>query len=357
MDSLLDAKQYRSLVEEALRQVFAAAIAEAGKIDGSYAELLVVTRDQLLRGGKRLRPYLTYLAYHGAGGREVDIAPVAASQELFHQFLLIHDDIIDRDLVRHGGINVAGKYYHDFQDRPIADAEARHYGDSYALLAGNASCALGLQAISSSGFNAETKLAALQCVHQMLFEEMGGQLTDVSVSIPGGAPATLEQLLRVARYKTAAYSFITPLKLGAIMAGGPAQLQGQLQEFGESLGIAFQLADDLLGVYGDEKSLGKPILSDISEGKHTLLIHYALAGATSRQAAALRRIWGSHTAGEAELAEARDLLTATGAQAKVTALADQHLQAALAALKPAALDEQVKARLGEVAVFCVKRQY
>src|SRR4051794_16329911 len=105
---LLDAKQYRSIVEKVLREVFSDAISRAGAIDGSYVELLTVTRDQLLRGGKRLRPYLTYLAYQGAGGSsEVDIGPVAASQELFHQFLLIHDDIIDRDLFRHGGINVA----------------------------------------------------------------------------------------------------------------------------------------------------------------------------------------------------------------------------------------------------------
>ncbi len=349
---------FRTQIDQVLRSICESTISEAEAIDPVYAQLLEVVRDLLLRSGKRLRPYLAYLAYRGSGGHADDsFMPVAASLELFHNFLLIHDDIMDRDLVRHGGLNVAGTYYDVFRRRHLSDPEAYHHAQSYALMAGNASCALGLAAITGSDFAAEPKLAALTKVNRMLFEEMGGQLTNVSVSIPGAQPATADQLLKIARYKTAAYSFITPLQVGAIFAGAPGPVGEQLLKFGESLGIAFQLADDLLGVYGDEATLGKPIYSDMREGKHTLLIHYAFELATPTQAKALRTVWGHTESGAPELETVKTVLHDAGAHQKVASMAESYLQSALATLVHAPLSGPAKAALDDIAQFSVRRNY
>jgi geranylgeranyl pyrophosphate synthase len=355
--SLLSLSDFRPLVDQSLREIFDEAIGEAATIDPVYAQLLEITRDQLLRSGKRLRPYLTYLAFAGSGGPGAgSILPVAAGQELFHHFLLIHDDIMDRDLTRHGGPNVAGHYYEAFRARNVSDDESCHHASSYALMAGNASLALGLKAVTDADFDAGLKLAALTNINRMLFEEMGGQLTDISVSVPGGATATEQQLLKIARYKTAAYSFITPLQVGAILAGSPGATPALLK-FGSALGVAFQLTDDLLGVYGDEKTLGKPIFSDMREGKRNLLIYYAFESATPSQAKALQAVWGHPESGAAELERVKDLLDTIGAHDKVSSKAESYLRTALDALADAPLSAPAQAALADIARFSVHRQY
>lgn len=352
-----DAGKFKQTVDQELERLFSEAITSARSIDGVYAELLEVTRDTLLAGGKRLRPYLASLAYTGLGGPDdAAFIPIAASQELLHHFLLIHDDIMDRDLIRHGGPNVEGTYYERFQHQGFPPAQAMHHAESYALMAGNAAWALGMQTISATTFDAHTKLEAQQCVQRMLFEIMGGQLMDIDSAI-SGLPATPERLLSICRYKTATYSFQTPLQLGAILAGAPATTQNQLRDFGLSLGIAFQLADDLLGVYGDEAKLGKPVTSDLREGKQTLLIYHAYELATPAQAKILHDLWGNSQGSTADLATVKDILTDCGAQAKTARLADTHLQASLKTLAAIPLTEPTKAEIERIAHFSVNRTH
>jgi geranylgeranyl diphosphate synthase type II len=351
-------KAFTSRIDNQLRDIFADAITRANEIDPTYGQLLEVMQTQLLRGGKRLRPRLTYLAYTGLGGtNEPAIMQAAAGQELIHQFLLIHDDVIDRDLVRHGGPNVAGVYYEKFKHSRVPDSEALHYGSSFALLAGNASFALSLQVISGSGFTAEQKLAAMTSIDQMLFEIMGGQLLDVYHAIPHVDAPTVKQLLQIATFKTARYSFETPLEVGALLAGAAKPEIATLKEFATGLGIAFQLTDDLLGLYGDEATLGKSVTSDMCEGKQTLLLHYALEAASPAQAKQLETIWGDRGAGTNELEVAKDLVRQTGATKKVEDLCQTYLDSSLAALEKSKLSESARAELIEIAHFCITRRY
>jgi geranylgeranyl diphosphate synthase, type II len=351
-----DSSAFKQAVDQELGRLFAAAITNARSIDTVYAELLEVTRDTLLAGGKRLRPYLAYLAYTGLGGKDHKaFITIAAGQELLHHFLLIHDDIMDRDLIRHGGPNVEGAYFERFKQQGYAPADALHHAESFALMAGNAAWALGMQTISDVPFDAHAKLAAQHCVQRMLFEIMGGQLMDIDSAI-SGRPATTERLLSICRYKTATYSFQTPLQLGAILAAAEPAIQEQLRQFGLSLGIAFQVADDLLGVYGDEAKLGKPVTSDLREGKQTLLIYHAYELATPAQAKTLRRLWGSSQSGPAELATVKDILTACGAQAKTTSLAASHLDDSLRTLAKIPLIASSKAEIERIAHYCMNRQ-
>jgi geranylgeranyl diphosphate synthase type II len=354
---MLSIDNFKPAVDDELKRLTGEAITEAQAIDAAYAELLEVTQTTLLNGGKRLRSYLSYLSYYGLGGLDTDaFMSVAASQELLHHFLLIHDDIIDRDFMRHGMFNVEGTYHDRFVKRGLPPSEALHYAESFALMAGDAASALGLRAITRSGFEGDRRLQALACVQDMLFEIMGGEFMDVDSSI-SREPVSVERLLKICHYKTATYSFQTPLQVGAILAGAQPKIQEGLRGFGHSLGIAFQLADDLLGVYGDEAKLGKPIMSDLHEGKQTLLIHYAFELATPTQSQALRRLWGSPEAGMAELADVRQIIHDSGAQNKTAGLASKHLEESLAKLSAIPLSSSAKQELERLARFCVKRKY
>jgi geranylgeranyl diphosphate synthase type II len=353
-----DIGAFTTRIDALLRDIFADAIDRARELDPAYAALLEVMQTQLLRGGKRLRPRLTYLAYNGLGGtNDPAIMRIAAGQELIHQYLLLHDDVIDRDLVRHGGPNVAGVYYDQFKKRGVPDAEAFHYGASFALLAGNSSFALSLEAVTSSRFEPDKQVAAMACINQMLFEIMGGQLLDVYHAIPTIEPPTVDQLLQIARYKTARYSFETPLEVGALLAGANEDELDSLKSFAISLGIAFQLTDDLLGLYGDEKSLGKPVTSDMTEGKQTLLMHFAHGNATPAQAKTIASIWGNRDAGRPELEIMKDLVRATGATGQVEELCEKYLAQSLSSLKKSKLSDPTRSELIAIAEFCIHRNF
>jgi geranylgeranyl diphosphate synthase, type II len=348
---------FKQAVDGELKRLTDEAIEGARAIDEAYAELLGVMQGTLLSGGKRLRPYLSHLAYVGLGGKDPEaFVSVAASQELLHHFLLMHDDIIDRDFTRHGVLNVEGTYHERFLQRGFSSGEALHYAESFALMAGDAACALGLQAITQSTFTANRKLQALACVQRMLFEIMGGEFMDVDNAL-SDQPSSIERLLSICHYKTATYSFQTPLQLGSILSGARPPVHDQLRRFGHSLGIAFQLADDQLGMFGDEAKLGKPVVSDLREGKQTLLIYYAYELATPAQSRTLRRLWGNAEAGMAELAEVRQIVRDCGAQAKTTKQASMHLQDSLAILKDIPLLPPTRQEIEWIAHFCVNREY
>jgi geranylgeranyl diphosphate synthase, type I len=193
--------------------------------------------------------------------------------------------------------------------------------------------------------------------HRMLFEEMGGQLSDIAASMAGKRAPSLEQLLNICRYKTACYTFETPLQIGAVLAGADDDTIFHLATFGRALGVAFQLADDMLGVYGDEAVTGKPILSDMQEGKQTVLIHYALSRATARQTDALRRVWGHPDSSHKELEVARKLIAETGAREQVKKLIRKYFDDGLRALEAASLTLDAKTELTRIAHFSIERQY
>lgn len=347
---------FKTDIDRALTDLFAATIREANAIDPLYGEVMTHARDQVVRSGKRARPYLAYLVHTGFGGaKSKGLLLAAASQELFHNFLLMHDDVIDRDLIRHGAPNIISIYKDKFTGSGLSESEATHYGSSYAILVGNALSALGFKAILEADFPAQPKLAALKAIERMKFEEMGGELADVSVAIPGAETPSLERLLRICRYKTASYTFETPIRVGALLAQAATNDIDLLVEYGRRTGVVFQLADDLLGVYGSDESLGKPVLSDISEGKHTILIHYAFELANTSQKQELSNLWGKRDATLADLDKVRDILSASRARAKTEELAESYLVPALSSLEASSLSSDSKMKLTDLADFSLRR--
>jgi geranylgeranyl diphosphate synthase type II len=329
---------------------------DAHTTDPLYGDLLGTMNAYMLRGGKRLRPYLTYLAYTGhEGTNEAAILRLGMSQEFYHNAWLIHDDLIDRDLRRHGGPNVAGTYRAKFT--ATGNPGGRHLADGMALLAGDVAITVATNLILESDFPADRRLQAATVQQQQNLRILSGEVMDVLMPTQPRAEISIERLLQVCRLKTAAYSFVAPLQIGAIMAGAPSEILEPIAKVAEPIGIAFQLADDLLGMFGNEQELGKSVLSDLREGKRTVLVTAALTMAGVSERRELESLLGDPKAGYRHLAQAREILESSGAKAKTEQIAQAHVADALQALPQAGFTPEVNRILAHLAKYTTDRRF
>lgn len=348
--------EFKFKLDAVLDDLFSKKIESARQIDEEYAELLIQMRDFIARGGKRLRPYLAYLAYRGYGGRDEDsILHVAAALELYHNAWLIHDDIIDRDTIRYGGPNVSGMYVDRFASVYSA-AEARHLGDSMALIAGDVNIVIAAEQIMTSQFSDSLKLSVLARAQKLNFELAGGEQLDVLMPTFPLESVTAQRLLNVCHFKTASYTFEAPLQIGAILAGKDASTISKISEIAIPMGIAFQLADDLLGTFGNETDLGKPVLTDLREGKRTLLVLFALEKANTKQRDILNGTLGNPKAGYRHLEQIRELMNDTGSRKRVEDMAQDQMDIALSGLESLNLSTGASDELRRLADFSLRRK-
>ncbi len=289
-----------------LGDYFKESTARADAVGSSYGRLWRHIDKVVMRGGKRIRPYLTMVGY---GSYSSSVLPYAAAQELLHAALLIHDDIIDRDDIRHGRSNLNGLYKQEYAH--IDEPHRTHYAHSAALLAGDLLIAGAHQLIHESEQPAADKITALSLLQQSIFEVAGGELMDVEATFMQNDEL---QALPIAIHKTASYSFIGPLLTGATLANAPKATADALRDFGYYLGIAFQIQDDLLGVFGQQERIGKSTLSDIHEGKRTLLIEQHLSSA--HDADIFERVFGNPHASPHDVEAFKSSLESSGARAK-----------------------------------------
>lgn len=263
-------------------------ISDAKKIDVHYQELWRAIHKNIQAGGKRLRPYLVLLSYHAFGGNNYkQIMPIANAHELLHQALLIHDDIIDRDDMRHGQENVIGSMSKMYAKKTKMTA---HYAESAAILGGDLLLSGAYQLVISSGVSTTLKIRIMKRLGGAISAVGAGEFIDMESAIH---PLSEVNVLKIAELKTASYSFITPLLCGAELAHAPESVFALLTDFGKKLGIAYQLQDDILGIFGDEEVTGKSTLSDIREGKPTLLMQHALKTANPIQRKKLIQAYGN----------------------------------------------------------------
>ena len=313
IDTLLNLNDTKADINSFLNTYFDENIERSRMLDERYGHLWVNIKRQANAGGKRLRPYFVMLAYTAYKGTDYKkLIPVAAAHELLHISLLIHDDIIDKDYMRHGQTNLAGNMKNDYLNRG-AHTNAEHFGNSAALLAGDLLLSGAYQMVLQSQLSDKDKISALNNIAEAIFLVGGGEFLDTESSV---IPVTNEQVLKIADLKTARYSFVIPLITGAELAGASRAELVLLEEFGIALGIAFQLADDMLGVYGNPKLTGKSTLSDIREGKHTFLILQALQKASAADRKTLQKHLGNPLLTSAQAIEVQDILERSGAKAK-----------------------------------------
>lgn len=267
MKSELSLTDARSMTDAFLAELLRHRTESAGMIGERYRYLWEQITPIVLTGGKRIRPYLVMV---GFGALDEQIVPVAAAQELLHYAMLMHDDVIDQDFVRRGMPNLNG-HYRDAYQRYLDEPRATHYAYSMAIMAGDALISESYRLLANTSFDANVREQLAERHAQSVYEVIGGELLDVEA--PFVRDAAFDPM-QVYRYKTAGYSFIGPLQMGAYAAGADQDTLALLEAYGEKAGIAFQIADDLLGVYGDEATTGKSTLTDLREGKQTILVAY-----------------------------------------------------------------------------------
>lgn len=352
---ILNVTDYKRQIDQELTAVYQRQLDLAGPIDPLYQQLLEEMALFIARGGKRLRPYLTYLSYTGFGGTDIEaIRPVALSQEIIHSFALIHDDVMDRDIIRHGGSNIAGRYQSIFG--AWAKGEAEHLAEAMAILAGDLSLALAFELVATSPFDRATRERMILRIKAMVFEAVAGQQLDLVMPWLPDDEVSIERLLRVCQYKTASYSFEAPLQMGAMAASAsPAQLKA-IVAVAQPLGIAFQLSDDMLGIFGNEDETGKPVLSDLREGKRTLLVQYGLELASSEEAKRLKGYLGNPKVGYRHLADVRAILTQSGAMDRVGSQAEEAIIQSKQAISKVGWTPDVVSALEQLADFVMTRK-
>lgn len=309
--------------DEALRRLLEQGLVRALATDPEHARLWQALA-AATEGGKRFRPALVTAAHDALGGTEwIAAAEVGAAVELLHTAFVVHDDVIDGDDLRRGQLNVSGT----FHDQAITSGAAPQYaetlGRTAGILAGDLALAAAIRTVATCGASTEITHHLLDLFDAALHTTAAGELADVRLSL-STHEASLPESLTMEQQKTSAYSFQLPLQAGAVLARADEAVVARLGEAGRVLGIAFQLVDDLLGVFGDPDLTGKSATSDLRTSKQTPLLAHA---STTTEWAEIRSYVGRDLT-ECELGEVRQLLTASGSRGFVEELAHGHLEVA-----------------------------
>ena len=285
-------------------------------------------------GGKALRPSLALLSAEAAGGGLDSGVPGAVAVELVHNFSLVHDDVMDNDLQR--------------RHRPTVWAV---WGTATAILAGDALLSLAHEVLLDSGNPNAPKASALLAVATR--DLIRGQVQDLAFESTDAVSVT--ECLDMAAGKTGALMSASAT-VGAVLAGGNSDLLEALSTFGAQLGIAFQLVDDILGIWGDSATTGKPVFSDLSSRKKSLPVAYAMehGGVAGREL----HDWmvQDGTPEEAELRHAAELVERAGGRRWALAETERRSGLAEQALSSVPMPEQALSELLELARFLVSRQ-
>lgn len=351
-------KLFKAQIDPMIAGYFDSVLKDMRAEDDLVSEALGHAQAIMLAGGKRLRSAFMYYGYLGAGGTDAERALRASmSIEFIHSFLLVHDDIIDRDEIRHG-VPTLHRRYADFGKRFFPDKDVEHFGNSIALIIGDMLYSFGNDIIFQSGFPKEQIFQALSRLQKVVSFTVIGQARDVYMEYK--REASEEEILNMYRNKTAKYTVEGPLHIGALLAGGSSELLERLSDYAIPLGIAFQIQDDILGIFGSADRIGKPVGSDIVEGKLTLLVARALKNGDRSERVRIKELLARGTAlTDEERQEFCQLIEKTGSLREVQALAQGYIeegQQALLKLRPL-LTAPAYDFLEGVAEYMTKREY
>jgi geranylgeranyl diphosphate synthase type I len=336
-------------VEQRLAEVLDAELARWSRFDAALVPPLTATRELVLAGGKRLRPAFCHWAFIGAGGRPDDpaIVDLGAAFELLHAFALMHDDVMDGSPTRRGRPAIHTAFAETHGDRGWR-GEPRRFGEGVAILAGDLAAVFADRLVS----NLVPEAATLW--HELKIEINVGQYLDVVGTVQ--ARTDLDTARRISRYKSGKYTVERPLQLGATLAPGGTRIAPALAAFGEPLGEAFQLRDDILGAFGDTALTGKPVGDDLREGKPTPLLALAVERATPQQASVLGRV-GRDDLGVDEVAAIQSAIESSGARAQVEQRIEACTDAAIDALDAVRLEGAANDALTALARYVAAREH
>lgn len=346
-------------VESTLRDFFASRDALITEIGGGYREAVTSLESFVLQGGKRVRPAFAWTGWLGAGGDPESPAAAAvlhacSALELVQACALIHDDIIDASTTRRGFPTIHVDFGRRHGESGWAGSSG-HFGTSVAILLGDLALAWADDMVRESGIDAAAATRISPVWSAMRTEVLGGQFLDICNE--ASADESVEAALRVNRFKTAAYTIERPLHLGAALAGADDRVINAYRHFGTDVGIAFQLRDDLLGVFGDPAVTGKPSGDDLRTGKRTVLLALALerADRDDRAAGALLREGIGSDLTDSDVNVLREIIARVGAVAELETRIAALTTSALAVLGDADITAAGKEALTSMAAAATTR--
>ena len=299
------------------------------------ADLVELIRGVVDSGGKRIRPAFCYWGYRAAGGEDDErIVAAAASLELLHTFAIVHDDIMDKSDTRRG----------------IPAVHAVH-GDAVAILVGDLALTFADAAFLGSGFEGRDMKRGLDAYLRMREHVIAGQYRDLTAPVD----ISLEQALEIAASKSGNYSVLEPLQIGAWLGGGDVRPPSFIDEFGHGVGVAFQLRDDILGLFGDPEVTGKSNDADVREGKRHALYALTLAALSPAERERFASRWGSSDLSDEEVDELRTQVESSGARATAEEMLQGLAQRARSALDRLEAEVEVRHALSELATSVIDR--
>jgi len=355
LSAVENAAALRDLVDATLSDFLAGEAVALEAADPALGTLASLARRYVLASGKRLRPTFAYWGWRGAAGSVPEleaVLPAFASLELLHAFALVQDDVMDGSTTRRG-MPTAHEVLAAEHSAAARAGSAGRFGSAGAVLLADLLLVWADRMQLQARVPAAALLAARRRYDEMRIATIAGQYLDVLGDTQADA-WSIERALRVARLKTAGYTVIGPLLLGAALANGEPQhaISRAYTIYGAAVGEAFQLRDDLLGVFGDPAVTGKPAGDDLRTGKPTVLLLLARRLATPAQRTALHRLPRE----VADMDRLADVVTQTGAVEAVETMVERRIGTALDALAEAPIDPASRSALTELAITATHRQ-
>lgn len=314
-------------------------------------DFVLYSKNLITGGGKRIRPYIAYLAYKSFGGtNEKEIMNILVSMELFHNYCLIHDDIIDKGKTRHGQTTIHTYALEKLkEDKRVGDLG--HIADSIAILIGDAIYSWLIELFFENN-NLKNLDIAKKYFYKMTDEVLMGQIIDADLA--GRENPSLLLIEEKTRLKTSRYSFVRPMQIGAVLADPNYGQDDFLDTLGTSLGIAFQMQDDLLDIMGNQNKIQKTPLLDIIQHQHTFFTNFVLQNGNNDQKKFLNEVFGKNiTAKEDEI---RHMFLESGAIDQGKKIIDQNFNEAEKLVQNSIIEDKYKEKMLELIELLQKRQ-
>jgi len=347
-------KSVRSAVEEELGYFLTREGSFLTSISADLSPVSQSITSFLMDSGKRLRPLFAFAGCAAAGGDlGISETRAIAALELLQACALIHDDLMDGSDTRRGKPSIH-RHFESIHVQDQLDGFAPQYGLSAAVLLGDLALVWSDQMINSAGLSVQQFARVLPFYNEMRVELMAGQFLDIHEQTQKNT--SVDRSMKIARYKSGKYTIERPLHLGAAMTAAPTQeMYAALSAYGLPLGEAFQLRDDLLGVFGDPSVTGKPAGDDLREGKRTVLIAMTNDRQSQSQRDIARKYFGAHDLDAEGVATLQEIIESTGARAELESTIDRLTEQSLEAAQSSEFSDHGKALLTELANIATKR--
>ncbi|MCL5874377.1 MAG: polyprenyl synthetase family protein [Candidatus Thermoplasmatota archaeon] len=329
--------QYKGQVDLALEKFFTAKM--RGKT-GIEKEAVSKLREFTMRGGKRIRPLFMILGYWLGSDIDGKIVDASVSLELMQSYLLIHDDIIDQSEVRRGGPTFHRMFGYD-----------ERVNEGVSIVCADLSDAYSHEALLEIGFTSDRLNRAMKLMSEIVEQTGVGQLMDITLSL--GDDITPDDVTAIHKYKTAQYTVNGPMKMGAILGGYSSP--ETIDDYGIPLGIAFQIQDDILGMFGNEKELGKSVVSDFEEGKKTHLVLYTYEMAEKTEVRFIKERLGKKAISNDDFQRVKEIVENCGALERARSLSEKYYDQAISTIDKLTDSAPQRDQLKIMADLMVKR--